>query len=72
MENAGGWHHFAISPLVLDWRPANLLCLGYDYAIKTTKNVLSPKGNFIELCDDCQAVSRADQQGYILDFLMDF
>lgn len=72
MENAGVWHHFAFSPLVLDWMPANLLSLGYNCAIKTTKNVLSPRGNFIELCNDCPAVSKADQQDYILGFLVDF
>lgn len=70
-ENAGVWHHFAFSPLVLDCRPANLLSLGYNYPIKTTKNVLNPKGSLFELCNNCQAVSKADQQGYILDFLMD-
>lgn len=71
MENAGVWHHFAFSLLVLDWRPANLLSLGYNSAIKITKNVLSPKGSFIELYNDCQAVSKTDQQGYTLDFLVD-
>lgn len=35
------------------------------------QNILNPKDSFIELCNDYQAVSKADQQGYTLDFLAD-
>lgn len=71
MENAGVWHHIAFPHLF--WTEGlQIFFMPLNYAIKTTKNVISPKANFIELCNDCQAVSKADQQGYTLDFLMDF
>lgn len=70
-ENAGVWHQSAFSPPVLDRRLAADLSLGYTYTIKTRKKSLSPKGNFIESCNDYQVVSNTDQQGYNLDFLMD-
>lgn len=60
-ENAGIWHQFAFSPPVLDRRLAAILGLGYTYAIKNTRKPLSPKGNFIDSCNDYQVVSKTDQ-----------